>query len=455
MATYFFCGIAGSGMSALAQLLRHQGHEIIGSDRSIDRGENEELAGALLEQEIMLVPQDGQAVDDDVDMLVVSSAVETKIPDVQAAMHHGVPVVKRAELLAEHFNAGAGIAIGGTSGKSTVTAMVGHILRGAGRKPSVVNGAIMVNAQEPPWLGNAICGDPSLMVIEADESDGTIALYRPKVGVVTNLTLDHKPLPELRELFGRFCEQTRDIVVLNADDEETMALADRARQRVLTFGFCEAANVRGEELILDAEGCRFKVDGLDIGLRQLGKHNAQNALAAIAAALAMDIPVKESAKALATFDGVARRLQLVGQANGITVYDDFAHNPEKIAAALGALQITCTRMLVVYQPHGFGPTKFLKDGLIRAFAACLRENDWLVMPEIYYAGGTADQDISSQDLVEAIASVGRQAAFVADRREIPAWLAEHAEPGDMIVVMGARDPGLPAFAQAILATLSD
>ena len=202
-------------MSAIAQVLLHQGHAVRGSDRSYDQGQNADLYARLQVLGVALFPQDGSGVDADVDVLVVSSAVEPTILDVQAGLDRGVAIRKRAEVLADLFHRGTGIAVGGTSGKSTVTGMIGHILSRTGRDPTVINGGVMRDAVQPPRLGNALCGDAELVVIEADESDGTIALYEPTVSVLTNISLDHKPMAELESLFGTFCTRARDAVVVN------------------------------------------------------------------------------------------------------------------------------------------------------------------------------------------------------------------------------------------------
>ncbi len=434
-------------MSGIVQVLKHQGVEVRGSDRSRDRGENRELYEALGALGIVLYPQDGSGVDGDVDELVVSSAVEESIPDVQAALRLEVPIRKRAEVLAELFNRVEGVAVGGTSGKTTVTGMIGHVLREAGRDPTVINGGVMLNAAGGP--GNAICGDPDLMVVEADESDGTIALYDPAVAVLTNVSLDHRPLEELEALFRDFCERARKAVV-NLDCEAS-ALAAQGHPDRVTFGVENGqADLCAEGIEALPEGMRFRVGDVGFRLQVPGWHNVSNALAAVAACRALGVSVGTSAEALCGFLGIRRRLQVIGRAKGVGVIDDFAHNPEKIAASLETLKAFPGRLLVMFQPHGFGPTRFLKEGLVSAFAAGLEERDLLVMPEIYFAGGTAQKDISARDLVDAIVGQGRRAAFMPDREAIAQRFVEEARPGDRVVVMGARDDTLTEFAREVL-----
>lgn len=451
--TYFFCGIGGSGMSAIAQVLLHEGHVVRGSDRSYDQGKNAILYQNLIDLGIALYPQDGSGIDKSVNTLVVSSAVEPSIPDVKAALDLDIPIQKRAEVLAWLFNRGEGIAIGGTSGKTTVTGMVGHILKENKRNPTVINGGIMLNALNPPHLGNAICGDPNLPVVESDESDGTIALYDPTVAVLTNISLDHKSLEELDKLFGDFCHRAKDAAIVNLDCTRSATLTKRLSSRI-TFGIKnEHADVNATHIQLLPDGSTFQVQDVSCRLYVPGQHNIANALAAMAACQAIGVSLQDTANALSTFKGIGRRLQVIGQKNDITVIDDFAHNPDKIAATLAALKAQPGRLLTMFQPHGFAPTRLLKDGLIEAFVTGLDTQDILFMPEIFYAGGTAQKDISSAHLIEAIAQQNRKAKFVAKREDIKQHIIDNAQTGDRIVIMGARDDTLTDFARDILACL--
>ena len=437
-------------MSSIAQVLLHQGYGVRGSDRSRDRGLNRPLYENLAHQGVVFFPQDGSGVDAGVDTLVVSSAVEPTIPDVKAAVEQDIPIQKRAEVLAWLFHRSLGVAVGGTSGKSTVTGMIGHILRATGRDPTVINGGIMRGAVSPPYLGNAVCGRRDLLVIEADESDGTIVLYDPTVAVLTNISLDHKEMDELKRLFGAFCERAQEAVVVNLNCETSAALTKGLSKRV-TFGIeNQEADVRANQVVALPDGMQFVVNGAGCRLRVPGRHNVANAAAAIAACEVLEVPVAVSAEVLSEFQGIGRRLEVVGQVNGVTVIDDFAHNPDKISASLSALKIFPGRLLVMFQPHGFGPTRFLQDGLIEAFATGLGKSDVLAMPEIFYAGGTAQKDISARDLIEAIGARGRQTEFIEERALIAQRFADLSRSGARVVVMGARDDTLTVFAQEIL-----
>ena len=453
MTTFFFCGIGGSGMSALALFLKHRGHAVKGSDRAYDSRPDAPVFNMLRENGIELCAQNGDGVDDGTDCVVVSSAVEESVPDVAKAKALGKPVKKRAELLAETLNDSLTVAVGGTSGKTTVTGMTGHILRNAGVDPSVVNGGVMLNYETENGLGNVLFGDSPFCVIEADESDGSIALYKPAVSIVTNISLDHKPLPELRPLFADFIRKASVGAVLNFDCKETNALK-ALNANVLTFSLNDDdADLTAKNITPTQNGVSFELDGDTFDLIVPGRHNVANALAAIACADMLGVPRAASKAALATFSGIKRRLQTVGEKKGVTVFDDFAHNPEKIAATLDTLKEKSGRLIVIYQPHGFGPTKLLRQGLIDAFVRKTDNEDIIVFPEIYYAGGTAVKDISSEDLAKELERAGKRVHFIPDRKKIVKLVAALAKKGDRVVVMGARDDTLTAFARDILTAL--
>lgn len=451
----FFCGIGGSGMSALARAVTHAGCQVAGSDRLFDQGRGQGVRASLETEGVCIFPQDGEALKSfPADRLVVSSAVEPSVPDVKAALDMGVPIVKRAELLAEMVNGRRGIAVGGTSGKSTVTAMVGHILRENALDPTVVNGAVMLNSTERDGLGNAWCGDGETWVVEADESDGSIEFYQPAVSVLTTVSEDHLPMPELRRLFADFAEKASLGAVVNIDCEEAGKFSG-VNPHTRTFGVDNAAaDFYATQIIFRPDGVNFVAKGVSVSLSVPGGHNVMNALAALAAVDLLGVPVRDAASALGSFKGVKRRLQLVGtSAGGVTVIDDFAHNPEKITATLSTLREFPGRLIVFYQPHGFGPTKMLRQGLVEAFSSGLAGDHVLLMPEIYYAGGTACRDISSRDLLDDIAENGVQTRFCDSREDAIDWLATTTRRGDRVIVMGARDPSLSDFSEAILAAV--
>lgn len=450
MKKYFFCGVGGSGMSSLALALKSKGADICGSDRSRDAGLYAEKFNVLKNQGIRLFAQDGSGIDGQTDALVVSSAVEETIPDVIKARQLNVPVLTRAQVLADFLHEHNGIAVGGTSGKTTTTGMIGHILKEAGVDPSVINGGIMLNYADSLGMGNVIAGNGAFCVIEADESDGSIELYKPAVSIVTSISLDHKPVEELKVLFGDFVERASVGAVLNADNADTIALKDR-NSNVLSFSVQGAdADLKAVNIAPVENGVRFMLDGENVFLPVIGRHNVANALAAVAAAEMIGIPRNQALEALESFKGIHRRLETVGVTRkGIAVIDDFAHNPEKISAALSALKEYKGRLIVIYQPHGFKPTKIMRAGIVEAFDRLLSLDDTLIMQEIYYAGGTAQKDISSADLVKDLERTGKRVHFIPDRKKIITLVKGLAAKGDRIVIMGARDETLSDFARSI------
>ncbi|HYE27100.1 MAG TPA: Mur ligase family protein [Allosphingosinicella sp.] len=456
---YFFCGIGGSGMLPLACIVRARGHEVAGSDRSLDQQRLGDKFDYLRRLGIDLHPQDGSGLSRPEQLLVTSAAIEETVPDVVKARTLGCERLTRPQLLGELFNAAPiGIAVGGTSGKSTTTGMIGWILHSAGRDPTVMNGAVMKNfvSEEAPFA-SALVGRGDAFVSEVDESDGSIALYRPKVAVLNNVTLDHKSLEELRNLFRDFALKAEK-VVLNLDDEETRLLAAALPpERLVTYSLDdEAADLAARSVVELPFGVEFDVvdrrggDIASIRLQVPGRHNAANALAAIAAAQAAGVRLAEAAEALGRFAGLRRRFELFGVANDVTVIDDFAHNPDKIAATLATLHAFPGRLLVFFQPHGFGPLRVMRKELIDCFAEKLAEDDVLILSDPVYFGGTTDRSVGSGDIVDGVRAAGRKAEHVADRDACGKRLVALARPGDRIVVMGARDDTLSQFAHELL-----
>ena len=448
-------------MLPLALILHAKGYEVAGSDRSLDQGRTASKFEFLRRQGIPLFPQDGSGVTRSNLVLVVSAAIEETVPDVQAARRLGAKIMTRAQLLAEQFNASAcGIAVGGTSGKSTTTGMIGWILSAAGRAPTIMNGAVMKNfvTSDVPFA-SAVVGNNDLFVSEVDESDGSIALYKPRIAVLNNIALDHKSMEELRALFADFIGRA-EVAVVNADNAETSALV--ASSRMLTYS---SINPDADFLACDIEpapnGIAFKVkarrtcQSAKVAMHVPGRHNVMNALAAIAAAGAVGVPLADAAEALSRFAGIKRRMEFVGARNAITVIDDFAHNPDKIAATLTTLHDFPGRLLVMFQPHGYGPLKLMGAALIECFAKNLAPNDVLVMPQPVYFGGTVDPSVTSEDIAHGIRARGRNARAFADRAACGEALLRLARTGDRIVVMGARDDTLSQFAGELLAGIGE
>lgn len=455
--SYFFSGIGGSGMLPLALIVQGRGGTVAGSDRTLDQGRLAAKFAFLKARGIALFPQDGSGLTDPGQIFVTSAAIEDTVPDVVRARELGAKRLNRPALLAELFNAaGTGIAVGGTSGKSTVTGMIGWILHATGRDPTVMNGAVMKNFVSPDVpFASALVGAGDAFVSEVDESDGSIALYRPRIAVLNNITLDHKSLDELRRLFRDFAGKA-ERVVLNLDDDETRLLAaamPTGKLRTCSFTD-ETADLYGTDIVEEPYAVSFRLGDIPVRLQVPGRHNAENALAALAASEAAGVPLAEAAAALAGFTGLRRRFEKVGEANGVTVIDDFGHNPDKIAATLRTLHAFPGRLLLFFQPHGYGPLRTMKDELIATFAREMAPQDVLIMPDPVYYGGTTDRSVGTADIVAGIAADGRLAEHIPERAQCARRLAGLAQSGDRIVVMGARDDTLTQFAEDLLARLA-
>jgi UDP-N-acetylmuramate--alanine ligase len=450
---YFFCGIGGSGMMPLALIVAGQGHRVAGSDRSLDQGRTAPKFDWLRARGIALFPQDGSGVTHADQIIVASTAVEDTVPDIVAANQVGAQRLRRADLLAELFNAAPmGIAVGGTSGKSTVTGMIGWIFHALGRDPTVMNGAVMKNFASPDApFASALVGEGDAFISEVDESDGSIALYAPDIAVLNNIALDHKSMEELRDLFGAFTAKAR-VAVLNLDNDE-VARFPRANAITYSLGGV-AADLMAHDIVERPDGVDFTVNGHSVSLQVPGKHNVSNALAALAAAQAAGLDLADAAQAISGFVGLRRRLEVVGSTKGVTVFDDFGHNPDKITATLRTLHAFAGRLLIFFQPHGYGPLKQMGHELIATFAREMAGEDALILCDPVYFGGTVDRSVGSAQIVEGVVAAGRKATHLPERDACGDWLADQALPCDRIVIMGARDDSLSAFALRLVDRLS-
>ena len=434
-------------MLPLAMILRARGFEVAGSDRGLDQGRLAAKFDGLRAEGIALYPQDGSGVRAG-SRVISSAAVEDTVADIVAATALGCERATRAEALAELFNEAAlPIGVAGTSGKSTVTGMIAWILHACGRNSTVMNGAVMKNVGT-----SALVGSGDAFVSEVDESDRSIRLYHPAIAVLNNVSLDHMALDELRALFGDFASRARHVVA-NAGDAETLALLGGLAS-VTTFAVEGEADLSATALLPEPSAISFELafDGtaIPVRLQVPGRHNVSNALAAIGAAVAAGVPLTKAAEAIEGFTGLKRRFELVGEAGGVQVIDDFGHNPDKIAATLATLHAFPGRLLLLFQPHGYGPLRVMRDALIETFAANLGPDDLLVMPDPVYFGGTVAREVGSADIIEG---VGGRARHIPDRDAAAAFLAAEARPGDRIVVMGARDDTLSTLAAGILDVL--
>ena len=448
-------------MLPLALILKGQGAEVAGSDRALDQGRTPEKFDYLRSLGVALFPQDGSGLTHGDQTLVASAAVEDTVPDVAAASAVGAPRLSRAELLSTLFNAAPfSIAVGGTSGKSTVTAMTGWIYADCGKDPTIMNGAVMKNfVTDDALFASARVGAGDAFISEVDESDGSIALYQPTVSVLNNVSLDHKSMEELRVLFGDFVAKAAHAVI-NLDDPETAALGAALTGDKITYSLTDtSADFYAEEITPEPFGVSFTAcsggANARVALKMPGRHNVSNALAALCAAFAGGLALEDAAAALCRFEGVKRRFDYVGEANGVAIIDDFGHNPDKIAATLKTLHDFPGRLLVMFQPHGFGPLRKMKDEFIACFTDHLNADDHLIMPQPVYYGGTVDRSVTSEDIAAGVRAGGGQAECFETRDQCGARLLELAAPGDRLIIMGARDDTLSVFAADLLALLRE
>lgn len=452
-----FSGIGGAGMNPLARLAAVRGHRVQGSDRDFDRGRNAAVADLLRAAGIQLLPQDGSAIVPGLDRVVHSAAVEADTPEMRAAAAHGIPCLPRPALLAEIVAAGCpGVAVAGTSGKSTVVGMLAWILRACRVSASVLGGAALAEADAHHMGLFAAAATDAPVVAEACESDGTLVDYHPGLGVLLNVSRDHGEIDTLRRQFARFAAQSARLVV-DGDCPVARALTAGHPDRILLgtdaavdwrLTIAHPGPWRGTATLAGGDGIEHLID-----LPQPGVHNLRNAAAAVCTAVALGCDPARATAALRDFPGVARRFQVVGRVEGgITVVDDYAHNGAKIVAAITAAQLGCDRLVALFQPHGFGPARFLRDELRVALPEILRPQDRFCYLGIYDAGGTADRSITSADLQADLPATLR-CGHAEDHRAALAWAAETVVPGDTVLVMGARDPRLGDLARALCQVL--
>ena len=445
--SYHLAGIAGVGMSALAQALADAGCRVSGSDRHLDQGRDLEVLRTLEAAGVRLFPQDGSGLTAATSALVRSTAVEAGNADLEAARRLGLPVLHRAHVLAQLVAGRRGVAVAGTCGKTTVTGMAGWLLEQLGADPTVINGGAVVNWTGGARLGSVRRGASGLCVYEADESDRSFLVFEPDWAVVTNISKDHFELDEAVALFREFAGRVREGVVAGPGAAALLRGAiDDARLHLPT----PPARVRPGA----GGGVAFEYAGLTFEIPLPGRHNAENAWIALALCERLGLDLARARDAFREFRGIRRRLELVGRAGGVTVRDDYAHNPEKLRAAWAAAAEAAPRVAGVWRPHGFGPLSLMMEELAAAFAAACRPQDRLCLLPVYYAGGTAHGAATSEDLAARLRARGAKAEVFPDYAALEAELVAWLRADDTLLVMGARDPDLPVFARRMVERLA-
>jgi UDP-N-acetylmuramate--alanine ligase len=443
----FFIGVAGVGMSAIAQYLQGIGKNVNGSDRYFEKGEALDIKAKLEAEGIQCFFQNGEGITAATDLVVCSTAIEDTVFEVIKAKELNIPIIRRSELLALIAKSKKTIAVGGTSGKSTTCAMLFNILEEAHLQPSIISGAGLVSIIKEGKIGNAKVGSGDWLVIEADESDGSIVQYHASVGLLLNVDKDHKEMDVLMDVFAQFKSNSEHFIV-----NQSHYLAKTLSTNI-TNDFSIDENVQATIVAKNfkAEGFKisFVINETTIDINALGRHTMENATAAIAVAIHCGATLEYCKKALSRYEGIYRRHQIIGQKNGVWLIDDYGHNPVKCAASIAACQPLSTKVIAWFQPHGYGPTKFLRNDFVEEISKVLRPNDEIWMSEIFYAGGTAVKDISANDLIEDIKATGKNAFFVEDRKNLATAITPHLQDGVVVLLMGARDPSLEHFAKEV------
>ncbi|MBP6284384.1 MAG: UDP-N-acetylmuramate--alanine ligase [Paludibacteraceae bacterium] len=448
----FFIGVAGVGMSAIAQYLSGIGKQVSGSDRYFVPNQANETKTKLEAEGIRCFPQDGSGINEQTDLIVVSTAIEDTVAEVQKAKKLGIPILKRSKVLAMIAESKKTIAVGGTSGKSTVSAMIFDILQYAGLEPSIISGAGLTSIIREGKIGNAKVGKGEWLVIEADESDGSIVEYHPEIGLLLNIEKDHQEINELMQIFGTFKEHTKSQFITNQSNKLAAQLSankanDFASSPITGTGYV------GTDFAQNSFEITFTVDNTPVKMHAIGKHTMENALASIAVVNQLGVSTPTAAASLERYEGIYRRHQVIGKKNGVYIIDDYAHNPAKCAASIAACQAIAPKVVAWFQPHGYGPTRFLRADFVQEIAATLRDEDEIWMSEIFYAGGSAVKDISANDLIEDIQKLGKKAFFVADRKDFVTAIQPHLSENTVLLLMGARDPSLEVFAREVYEAL--
>jgi UDP-N-acetylmuramate--alanine ligase len=367
---------------------------------------------------------------------------------VQKSKQLNIPIIKRSELLALIAKSKKTIAVGGTSGKSTTTAMLFEVLEHADLAPSIISGAGLVSIIREGKIGNAKTGKGEWLVIEADESDGSIVQYKPEIGLLLNVDKDHKETDALMDVFTTFKKNTKKLFVVNQSNALAKQLS-QGKQHDFAVERDSGAGYIATGFQQAGLNISFTINGIAFSLDQVGRHNMENALAASAVANQIGVSLIKCAEALRGYQGIYRRNQVYGKKGGILLIDDYAHNPVKCAAAIRACQYIAPKVIAWFQPHGYAPTKFLRHDFVHEIAAVLRSQDEIWMSEIFYAGGTTVKDISANDLVNDLKTSGANSFFVEERKNFLGQVRPHFTDDCVLLLMGARDPSLEQFAKEV------
>lgn len=442
----FFSGIAGSGVSAIAGFMAEKGHLVAGSDRTFDNNNANELKIAFQSKGINIVRQDGSGIDDSYDFVVFSTAVEPDQPEFFKAKKLGITIKTRPEYLSEIASEFETVAVAGTSGKSTTSGLLAFLMKRLGLGPNFIGGGRVKQFKNSSNPGNFCTGDSDYLVIEACESDGSIVNYYPQNSIILNLDLDHNPVQDTAKMFETLARNSGKKVIINADDYNLKKMSGKTST---TFSIHNHSDYRAEEIKYESFMTRFNVNRTKFNLPLPGKHNLYNALSCIAFLSECGISLDSIAAVLPEFSGIDRRFDIHLDDGTHLVIDDYAHNPHKISYLMKTTRPLRDKICFIFQPHGYAPTRMLKNEYIKVFIENLRDSDHLILLPVYYTGGTAQKDISSFDLEKEINKSGKSAEVIAKREDILEKISEY----DTYIIFGARDETLSSFAEKISRSL--
>jgi UDP-N-acetylmuramate-alanine ligase len=442
MSKIFFSGIGGSGVSAIASFMADRGHVVVGSDRSFDKNPEHPICKILRAKGITVVPQDGSGINASFDFAVFSTAVEDNQPEHIKAVEMGITIKNRPRYLCEIVSDFRTVAVTGTSGKSTISGMLAFLMHRLGLEPNFIGGGRVKQFKTSTNLGNSLIGKSDLLIVEACESDGSIIHYHPSHSIFAGLSLDHNPIDKTAEMFESLGRNTKEIVIINGDDRDLT----RCRfEKPIRFSIDADSEYQASVTEYRPLNTIFTLHGINFKLSLPGKYNLYNALSCIALLSEMGISLRDIAKVLPDFSGLDRRFDIYLHNGKNLVIDDYAHNPHKISCLMESIRNIQHGVCYIFQPHGFGPTRLMKQGYIDAFVNNLREEDHLILLPIFYAGGTSVQDISSEDLFNEIKSAGRSVEVLHER----SLLFSRIQEWNAYVIFGARDDSLADFAREI------
>ena len=429
-------------MSAIANFMAESGHVVAGSDRLFDRNPDNQIFKVLKSNGVTIVPHDSSGIDMSFDFAVFSTAVEGDHPEAVKARKLGITVKNRAQFLCEIISEFKTVAVTGTSGKSTASGMLAFLMDKLGLGPNFIGGARIKQFKTDSNPGNSLVGSSDLLVVEACESDGSIICYRPLYSIITSLSLDHNVIERTAEMFETLSKNTEGMVIVNGDDKNL----SRCRiDKPVKFSINTKSEYQADTIEYHPFETIFKLRGVDFRLSLPGKYNLYNALSCIALLSEIGIKLEDIAEVLPAFSGLDRRFDIYLDNGKNLVIDDYAHNPQKISCLMESINKFHHGVCYIFQPHGFGPTRLLKQGYIDAFIKNLRREDHLFLLPIYYAGGTSLKDISSEVLATAVKTAGKTAEVLQKRSSLFSRIREW----DNYVVFGARDESLADFAREI------